>query len=205
MLSPSRFDLHRKISRTQLRRTTRRNLSTCGGATSMKVAQLLLAPSRAIPPKPPNGRPRFDASVRWLPPARLAMNEPDGRIAVARRTASMRACWKAVTRVGRKQACPLLPKPDFDRLVPKRPSIWVTRRRPNRPHRLPLARPAVSRPQARILFVDPDQVVTVARESGGVPFDIKDVELSHVGERCSSIPCSNCSGSKANHRWRASR
>ena len=40
-------------------------------------------------------------------------------------------------------------------------------------------------PQARILFVDPDQVVNVARECGGVPFDIKDVELSHVGERCS--------------------
>jgi Uncharacterized conserved protein len=28
-------------------------------------------------------------------------------------------------------------------------------------------------------------VVNVARESGGVPFDIKDVELSHVGEHCS--------------------
>ena len=39
-------------------------------------------------------------------------------------------------------------------------------------------------PQARILFVDPDQVPNVARESGAVPFDIKDVELSHEGERC---------------------
>ena len=28
-------------------------------------------------------------------------------------------------------------------------------------------------------------IVTVARESGGMPFDIKDVELSHIGERCS--------------------
>ena len=26
--------------------------------------------------------------------------------------------------------------------------------------------------------------MNVARESGGVPFDIKDVELSHEGERC---------------------
>jgi hypothetical protein len=40
-------------------------------------------------------------------------------------------------------------------------------------------------PQARILFVDPDQVTNVAREIGGIPFDIKDVELSHVGDRCS--------------------
>src|SRR5712691_9074189 len=29
------------------------------------------------------------------------------------------------------------------------------------------------------------QVPAVARESGGVPFDIEDVELSHEGERCS--------------------
>ena len=39
-------------------------------------------------------------------------------------------------------------------------------------------------PQARILFVDPDMVVEVARETGAVPFDIKDIELSHEGERC---------------------
>jgi len=39
-------------------------------------------------------------------------------------------------------------------------------------------------PQARVLFVDPDQVANVARETGGIPFDIKDVELSHIGERC---------------------
>ena len=40
-------------------------------------------------------------------------------------------------------------------------------------------------PQARILFVDPDQVAEVAREFGAIPFDIGGVELSHVGERCS--------------------
>ena len=40
-------------------------------------------------------------------------------------------------------------------------------------------------PQARILFVDPPEVANVARESGGVPFDIEGVELSHEGPRCS--------------------
>lgn len=36
-----------------------------------------------------------------------------------------------------------------------------------------------------MLFVDPDDVVNVARESGAIPFDIANVEISHDGERCS--------------------
>ena len=85
-----------------------------------------------------------------------------------------------------KAGLPFVAKAELDRVVPKRPSIWVTRRRPKIDR---IACPWLVRrfldSQARILFVDPDQVVNVARESGGVPFDIKDVELSHVGERCS--------------------
>ncbi len=85
-----------------------------------------------------------------------------------------------------KAGLPFVAKAELDRIVPKRPSIWVTRRRPKIDR---IACPWLVRrfldSQARILFVDPDQVVNVARESGGVPFDIKDVELSHVGERCS--------------------
>ena len=65
-------------------------------------------------------------------------------------------------------------------------TLWVTRARPKVDR---IACPWLIRrfldPHARILFVDPDEVVNVARESGGVPFDIKDIELSHVGERCS--------------------
>lgn len=89
------------------------------------------------------------------------------------------AAWTAA-------ALPLVAKAELDRISPKRPSLWVTRRRPKIDR---IACPWLIRrfvdPQARILFVDPDQVVNVARESGGVPFDIKDVELSHDGERCS--------------------
>ncbi|MGC2045748.1 MAG: chromate resistance protein ChrB domain-containing protein [Pseudolabrys sp.] len=85
-----------------------------------------------------------------------------------------------------KAALPFVAKAELDRIAPKRPSIWVTRRRPKIDR---IACPWLVRrfldSQARILFVDPDQVVNVALESGGVPFDIKDVELSHVGERCS--------------------
>jgi rhodanese-related sulfurtransferase len=85
-----------------------------------------------------------------------------------------------------KAGLALVAKPELERIAPRRPSIWVTRRRPKIDR---IACPWLVRrfldPQARILFVDPDQVINVARETGGIPFDIKDVELSHVGERCS--------------------
>jgi len=85
-----------------------------------------------------------------------------------------------------KSDLPFVAKSELERIAPRRPSIWVTRRRPKIDR---IACPWLVRrfldPQARILFVDPDQVTNVAREAGGIPFDIKDVELSHVGERCS--------------------
>jgi hypothetical protein len=85
-----------------------------------------------------------------------------------------------------KSRLPLVAKAELDRLAPRRPSIWVTRRRPKIDR---IACPWLIRRfldgQARILFVDPDQVAGVACESGGIPFDIKEVELSHDGERCS--------------------
>lgn len=85
-----------------------------------------------------------------------------------------------------KSSLAFVAKPELDRIAPRRPSIWVTRRQPKIDR---IACPWLVRrfldPQARILFVDPDQVTNVARETGGIPFDIKDVELSHVGERCS--------------------
>ena len=80
---------------------------------------------------------------------------------------------------------PFVVKAELDRLTPKRPGLWVTRRRPKIDR---IACPWLIRrfldPQARILYVDPAEVVNVARESGAVPFDIKDVELSHDGGRC---------------------
>src|SRR5262249_42589763 len=85
-----------------------------------------------------------------------------------------------------KAGLPFVVKGELERLASGWPRVWVTRRGPKIDR---IACPWFIRhfldPQARILFVDPDEVVNVARESGGVPFDIKDVELSHVGERCS--------------------
>ena len=80
---------------------------------------------------------------------------------------------------------PFVAKAELDRLTPKRPSLWVTRRRPKIDR---IACPWLVRrfldPQARLLYVDPEEVVNVARETGAVPFDIKDIELSHDGGRC---------------------
>jgi rhodanese-related sulfurtransferase len=84
-----------------------------------------------------------------------------------------------------KAGLPFVAKAELDRFAPARPSLWVTRRRPKLDR---VACPWLIRrfldSQARILFVDPAEVLNVANESRATPFDIKDVELSHVGERC---------------------
>jgi rhodanese-related sulfurtransferase len=84
------------------------------------------------------------------------------------------------------EGLPMVDRKTLERFAPKRPSVWVTRRRPKIDR---IACPWLIRrfldSHARILFVDPDQVVNVAKESGGTPFDIDNIELSHEGERCS--------------------
>ena len=81
---------------------------------------------------------------------------------------------------------PLVDKKTVECFAPRRPSLWVTRRRPKIDR---IACPWLIRrfidAEARILYVDPDTVSAVARETGGVPFDIEGVEISHEGERCS--------------------
>src|SRR5258708_33442114 len=38
---------------------------------------------------------------------------------------------------------------------------------------------------AEFLFVPPDQVLPVAKETGATPYDVPGVEFSHVGDGCS--------------------
>jgi hypothetical protein len=63
---------------------------------------------------------------------------------------------------------------------------WVTRERPKIDR---IACPWLIHrfidSDAEFLFVPPDDVARVARESGAIPFDVEGVELSHVGPRCS--------------------
>ncbi len=67
-----------------------------------------------------------------------------------------------------------------------RPSRWVTRARP-KIDRIAcpwLIRRFVDR-AAEIHFVAAEWVRDVAEEMGAIPFDVPDVEFSHVGEKCS--------------------
>ena len=63
---------------------------------------------------------------------------------------------------------------------------WVTRERPKIDR---IACPWLIRrfidPEAEFLFVPPVEVRAVARTTGAIPYDVPDVELSHVGELCS--------------------
>jgi hypothetical protein len=63
---------------------------------------------------------------------------------------------------------------------------WVTREHPKIDR---VACPWLIRrfidPEAEFLFVPPDQVTSVAGETGAIPYDVEGVELSHDGPRCS--------------------
>ncbi len=66
------------------------------------------------------------------------------------------------------------------------PGKWVTRERPKIDR---IACPWLIRrfidPQAEFIYVPPKDVLTVAKETGGTPYDIDGVEFAHEGERCS--------------------
>jgi hypothetical protein len=63
---------------------------------------------------------------------------------------------------------------------------WVTRERPKIDR---IACPWLIRRfidgAPEFLYVPASEVLRVAEETGAIPFDVPDVELSHVGERCS--------------------
>lgn len=63
---------------------------------------------------------------------------------------------------------------------------WVTRERPKIDRvACPWLIERFIDKDAEFLFVSPDDVAHVARETGAIPFDVEGVELSHVGPRCS--------------------
>jgi hypothetical protein len=63
---------------------------------------------------------------------------------------------------------------------------WVTRERPKIDR---IACPwLVTRfidKEPEFLYVPSDRVLTVAKETGAIPYDVPGVELTHVGDRCS--------------------
>jgi rhodanese-related sulfurtransferase len=80
---------------------------------------------------------------------------------------------------------PLVTKATLDRLAPRRPSLWVTRRRPkiDRVACPWLIRRFIDR-DAVFLYVAQSEVLAVAERFGATPFDIDGVFWSHRGEAC---------------------
>jgi len=63
---------------------------------------------------------------------------------------------------------------------------WITRERPKIDRiACPWLILRYIEPEAEFLYVPADRVLTVAQETGAIPYDVPDVELSHLGERCS--------------------
>jgi hypothetical protein len=63
---------------------------------------------------------------------------------------------------------------------------WVTRERPKIDRvACPWLIDRFIDKKAEFLFVPPDDVAEVARETGAIPFDVEGVELSHDGPLCS--------------------
>ena len=66
------------------------------------------------------------------------------------------------------------------------PGKWVTREHPKIDR---IACPWLIRrfidPNAEFIYVPKDQVLAVAKQTGGTPYDIDGVEFTHEGERCS--------------------
>ena len=65
------------------------------------------------------------------------------------------------------------------------PTVWVTRRRPKIDRvACPWLIHRFLDAQAAFLFVEPDQVLAVAEEVGGVAYDLPGAAFEHDGERC---------------------
>ena len=68
----------------------------------------------------------------------------------------------------------------------ERPSRWITRERPKIDRiACPWAIRRFVDPEAEFFYVPPERVRAEAVRMGAIPYDIPDVEFSHVGPRCS--------------------
>ena len=63
---------------------------------------------------------------------------------------------------------------------------WITRERPKIDRvACPWLIARFIDPEPEFLFVAPERVLEVARETGAIPYDVPGAPLSHEGERCS--------------------
>jgi rhodanese-related sulfurtransferase len=85
-----------------------------------------------------------------------------------------------------KAELPLLQRQALVDVGVKEGSLWVTRRRPKIDRAAcPWLIKRFIDPASRFLYVEPDQVVAVAERTGGIPYDIPGVHITHDGDECS--------------------
>lgn len=86
----------------------------------------------------------------------------------------------------RKSGLPVADHGALASLAPAGTRLWVTRRRPKIDRiACPWLILRFIDPEARVLFVDPDAVLSTAAELGGVAFDIEGAPITHDGGLCS--------------------
>ena len=149
------------------------------------------------------GRPRSTATGRSSFACKARpRDEPDAGGAICAREGYRRArAGRRLRRPGARPGCRWSTKAALDRFAPQAAEpVGDAAAAEDRPHRLPVADPPLPRCRRRASCSSiPTEVPAVAKETGAIPFDIEGVEISHEGPRCSSTPCSSCSG------WRTSR
>ncbi|MGL4240237.1 MAG: chromate resistance protein ChrB domain-containing protein [Beijerinckiaceae bacterium] len=86
----------------------------------------------------------------------------------------------------REAGLPLLDRGALAALGPREGSLWVTRRLPKIDRAAcPWLITRFIDPKATFLYVNPDQVEAVAARTGGIPYDIPGVTVTHRAEDCS--------------------
>jgi rhodanese-related sulfurtransferase len=170
-----------------------------GGPCWPQVVDTCMADDRAanaadIPGSIHRGEEAFDDWSRALDPARPVVISCQMGLKISQALAAkLRAKgWREVSALqggflGWKAAgLPLVDRAAMAALGPREGGIWVTRRRPKIDRAAcPWLIARFLDPAATFLFVDPDQVEAVAARTGGIPYDIPGVTVTHRGEDCS--------------------
>ncbi len=167
-----------------------------GGPSWPQVVDVRAADIRAAQPDLPASRwsadPAGAAVFRMVDPARpVVVSCKAGHNRSQRTAAELRAMGIAArvlaggTLAFAAAGHPTVPRQAADAYAgPGR--TWVTRRRPKIDR---VACPWLIRrfldPEARFLFVEPDHVVAVAQDVGGIAFDAPGAAMEHDGPRCS--------------------
>ena len=184
--------------------TRRRAPARCLRAVAALVTRRT---SGAMPTKTQsNGRPNFDRDAPIVAACKAGHEMSQSAVAQLRADGIDARVLEGGYEGWANAGLPLVAKSELDRLTPKRPSVWVTRRRPKIDR---IACPWLIR-----RFLDPQARDSVCRSGpGGRTSRVKAAACRSISRMSSSAmlanaarstPCSSCSAWRANLPWRGS-